>query len=145
MSILAAFTFVVVAMEYWEKIVVLRLNDRSQTALSINDTKDAARVLLKGWPATKGKSYRRAILSCSAALHGRAPQDAAQWAFVVAAMEAAITFELIDRFDIEIAAVCRELLAEEMPQEPSAPAVERDGPMPPFWWPKPQASAPSAR
>ena len=128
-------------MDYWDKTIILRFDEKNSKALPIKDAKDAARVLLKSWPVMQGNSYRRAILNCSAALHGRAPQDAAQWAFIVAAMEAAIAFEIVDRFETEIGAVCMEMLAEEMPpQQYSAPAVDMRDPTPLFWWPRRQAS-----
>lgn len=133
-------------MEYWEKIILLRLNGPAARALSIKNSRDAATVLLKAWPIKSGKSYRRAVLSCSAAIHGRVPQDMAQWAFIVAAMEAAIPYEIIDPFDTEIAAICRELLDEEGMLDEVEFAAEKDDELKPlFWWPKRQASGPSAR
>lgn len=134
-------------MEYWEKIVLLRPNDSAARALSVKNSRDAATVLLKAWPARSGKSYRRAVLSCSAAIHGRVPQDVAQWAFIVAAMEAAISYEIIDPFDSEIAAICRELLdEEEMLDEVEPISGDESGDVKPlFWWPKRQASGPSPR
>ncbi|MGV3552254.1 DUF982 domain-containing protein [Rhizobium sp.] len=133
-------------MEYWEKIVLLRLNGSAAKALSIRNSRDAAKVLLKAWPVKSGKSYRRAVLSCSAAIHGRVPQDLAQWAFIVAAMEAAISYEIIDPFDSEIAAICRELLEEDGPLEEVELATDDAEEIRPlFWWPKRQVSGPSAR
>ena len=133
-------------MEYLEKIVLLHPNGSSAKALSIENSRDAARVLLKAWPNTGGKSYRRAVLNCSAAVHGRAPQDLAQWSFVVALMEAAISYEITDRLDAEIGAVCRELMIEDASlYEDDASMTGGSGVMPPFWWPKRQASGPSAQ
>jgi hypothetical protein len=133
-------------MDYWEKIVVLRMNDTAPKRLAIKNSRDAARVLLKSWPTKEGMSYRRAVLNCSAAVHGRVPQDLAQWSFIVAAMEATLSYEIIDRLDTEIADVCQQLLAEDMLlQEPTAPADKMAGSKPPFWWPKRQASGPSAQ
>lgn len=133
-------------MEYWDKIVVIHLAQPRPRSLSIKDSKDAARLLLSRWPRKEGSSYRRAILNCSAALRGQGPSDVAQWSFIVAAMEAAIPYEVVDRLDTEIAAVCRELLDnEDMLREPVAPAYDIDGPTRPFWWPRPQASGRSAR
>lgn len=133
-------------MKNWEKIVVLHPFGENEPALRVNDAKTAARILLQGWPVQHGRSYRRAILACSAAIHGKVPQDTAQWAFVVAAMEAVISYEIIDWFDTEIAMACRELLAEDVPpQAAAASVIERNGAMPPFWWPKRQASGQSAR
>ena len=133
-------------MEYWEKIIILHLHGSGSRAFSIRNSRDAATVLLKAWPLKSGKSYRRAVLSCSAAIHGRVPQDMAQWAFIVAAMEAAIPHEIIDPFDREIAAVCLELLCEEASADTAEPASsESDDVTRPFWWPKRQASGPSAR
>lgn len=133
-------------MEYWEKIVLLRPNGSAAKALSVKNSTDAATVLLKAWPTKSGKSYRRAVLSCSAAIHGRVPQDVAQWAFIVAAMEAAISYEIVDPFDSEIAAICRELLDEqEVLDKVEDAAEDSDGVKPLFWWPKRQASGPSAR
>jgi hypothetical protein len=61
-------------------------------------------------------------------------------------MEAAISWEIIDRPDKEIADVCQRLLAEDMMlQEPVAPAGEVASSRQPFWWPKRQAFAPSAQ
>jgi len=132
-------------MEYWDKIVVLHLEKPRPCSLSIGDSKDAARLLLNRWPLTAGRSYRRAILNCSAALRGQGPSDVAQWSFVVAAMEAAIRYEIIDRLDVEIAAVCRELLESEDVQDEPDPKDETDGAMRPFWWSRPSASGPSVR
>lgn len=133
-------------MEYWEKIVSLRLNGSAGRALSIKSSKDAAQVLLKAWPAAQGKSYRRAVLSCSGAIHGRVPQDLAQWSFIVALMEAAISYEITDRLDAEIGAVCRELMGEDAsPDDGDAPIEEETEAKQPFWWPKRQAFGPSAR
>ena len=133
-------------MEYWEKIVLLRPNGSAARSLSIKNSRDAATVLLKAWPTKSGKSYRRAVLSCSAAIHGRVPQDLAQWAFIVAAMEAAISYEIVDPFDSEIAAICRELLEEENMLEKVEISADTSGDIKPlFWWPKRQASGPSAR
>ena len=134
------------SMEYWEKIVVLRMSDTAPKQLAIKNSRDAARLLLKSWPTREGMSYRRAVLNCSAAIHGRVPQDLAQWSFIVAAMEAAMSYEIIDRLDMEIADVCQRLLAEDMMlQEPMAPIGEVAGSKRPFWWPKRQASVPSAQ
>lgn len=133
-------------MEYWEKIVLLHPNGPSAKALSIKNSTDAARILLKAWPNKGGKSYRRAVLNCSAAVHGRVPPDLAQWSFIVALMEAAISYEITDRLDAEIGAVCRELMDEDAPLDhDDASTDEEDGVMPPFWWPKRQASGPSAQ
>ena len=133
-------------MEYWEKIVLLRLDGSTGKALSIESSKDAARVLLTGWPNKAGESYRRAVLSCSAAVHGRVPQDLAQWSFIVALMEAAISYEITDRLDAEIGAVCRESMGEDAPQEDGdASKEEKPAVRQPFWWSKRQASGPSAR
>jgi hypothetical protein len=132
-------------MEYWDKIVVLHLEIPQPRSLSIGDSKDAARLLLSRWPLREGRSYRRAILNCSAALRGQGPSDVAQWSFVVAAMEAAIPYEIVDRLDTEIAAVCKELLENaEMPQESTASTMDRDGSMEPFWWaPRPASGRPA--
>jgi hypothetical protein len=132
-------------MQYWEKIVTLRPLGTDSPAISINNSKSAAHVLLKAWPARRGKSYRRAVLSCSAALRGEATHELAQWAFIVAAMEAAIPYEIVDRLDAEIAAVCREIMREKIPQ-PAALFAQPQVPEPqPFWWPKrDQAGAASA-
>ena len=134
-------------MEYWEKIVRLYFHGPSMKALSVKSSKDAARLLLKDWPTTDGRSYRRAVLSCSAAVQGRAPQDLAQWAFIVAAMEAAMSYEIVDRFDSEIADVCRQLLAEEgaLMQQIEAPPDRPPDIRQPFWWPKRSISVRSAR
>ena len=135
-------------MDYWEKTVTLRLEEGRGAAFAVSDSKSAARVLLRSWPERKGKSYRRAVLNCSAALRGQIPQDLAQWSFIVAAMEADISYEIGDRFDMEIAEVCRELLGDYAPQElmkPVRPAVELAAVTQPFWWPKRQACGPSAR
>ena len=126
-------------MKIWDKIVILRPNEKNKRAIKVSDSKEAARVLLTAWPAAQGKSYRRAVLTCSAAVGDRVPQDTAQWAFIVAVMEAAIPYEIIDRLDLEIGAVCRELLEDEAPALPSLPAlvsVAADAPTPIFWWPK---------
>jgi hypothetical protein len=133
-------------MEYWEKIVLLHPNGPSTKALSIQNSKDAARILLKAWPSEGGKSYRRAVLNCSAAVHGRVPSDLAQWSFVVALMEAAISYEITDRLDAEIGAVCRELMIEDASLYQDDASTAEDGDVTqPFWWPKRQASGPSAR
>ena len=133
-------------MEYWDKIVVIHLREPRPRSLPIKDSKDAARLLLSRWPLREGRSYRRAVLNCSAALRGQGPSDVAQWSFVVAAMEAAIPYEIVDRLDTEIAAVCKELLEnEDMLPERTNPTLDRDGSIPPFWWPPPPAPGRSIR
>jgi hypothetical protein len=128
-------------MKDWEKLVVLHpLGDRG-AGITIGDAKSAARALIQAWPEREGKSYRRAVLTCSAAVHEKVPQETAQWAFIVATMEAGISYEIIDRLDSEIAAVCREMFEEEMHVMPASATAEGDLTMPPFWWPKPRASA----
>jgi len=133
-------------MDYWENIVLLRPDRSAARALAVKNSRDAARVLLKAWPNSEGKSYRRAVLNCSAAIHGKVPQDLAQWSFIVAAMEAAISYEIVDRFDAEIGAVCRKLMDENAPAEwTEASDIDDRGVTPPFWWPKRPASVPSAQ
>ena len=132
-------------MEYWDKIVVIHLTEPRPRSLPIKDSRDAARLLLSRWPLREGRSYRRAILNCSAALRGQGPSDLAQWSFVVAAMEAAIPYEIIDRLDMEIAAVCRELLENEDIHGEPDPKDDKDDAIRPFWWSRPSASGPSAR
>lgn len=123
-------------MKIWDKMVILRPNDGSNETMEINDSKEAARVLLTAWPAAQGKSYRRAVMSCSAAVDGRVPQEAAQWAFIVAIMEAAIPYEVIDRLDAEIGAVCLKLLEEDAPVIKMTGTISKDVRPPTFWWPK---------
>lgn len=132
-------------MEYWDKIVVLHIEKPLHRALSIKDSKDAARLLLGRWPLSEGRSYRRAILNCSAALRGQGPCDVAQWSFVVAAMEAAIPYEIVDRLDAEIAAVCKDLLETEEAREEPETRNEKDNAMQPFWWSRPPPPSRSAR
>ena len=132
-------------MKNWEKIVILHPLDDKKAALAVNDAKTAAKALLQAWPTRNGKSYRRAVLSCSAAVHEKIPQDTAQWAFIVATMEAGISYEIIDRLDSEIAAVCREMFEEEMHFGPVADNDADEETIQPFWWPSPRASSPSAR
>lgn len=129
-------------MEYWEKAVVLRLNGATRQTFTIKDSKSAAHFLLSRWPHKTGTSYRRAILTCSAVLNGRLSQEAAQSAFVVAAMEAAIPFEVKDRFEAEIAAICGAIFEEDSLEfELATQLLELDdGPTPPFSWPYPEAS-----
>jgi hypothetical protein len=132
-------------MEYWDKIVIIQIKEPTPRSISIKDSKAAARLLLSRWPSRDGKSYRRAVLNCSAALRGQGPGDVAQWSFIVAAMEAAIPYEIVDRFDMEIAEVCKELLEnEEMLNGPAATAIDKDGAMQPFWWAPRSTSGPSA-
>lgn len=125
-------------MKIWDKIVILRPNEKNKGTIRVNDSKEAARVLLTSWPASQGKSYRRAVLSCSADIDGRVPQDMAQWAFIVAVMEAAIPYEIIDRLDSEIGAVCWELLGDEATVLTVVGPVVSDVPLPIFRWPKRQ-------
>lgn len=123
-------------MKIWDKIVILHPEGRNNKTLKISDSREAARILLNSWPAVQGKSYRRAVLSCSAAVDDRVPQDTAQWAFIVAVMEAAIPYEIIDRLDAEIGAVCRELLEDEAPVCKAGKLAESNAQSPLFWWPK---------
>ena len=132
-------------MKDWEKIVVLHPFGDRNASITIGDAKSAARALIQAWPDRDGRSYRRAVLSCSAAVHGKVPQDTAQWAFIVATMEAGISYEIIDRLDSEIAAVCREIFEEEMHFGPVADNDADEETIQPFWWPSPRASSPSAR
>lgn len=133
-------------MEYWDKIVVIHIREPRPRSLPIKDSKDAARLLLSRWPSREGRSYRRAILNCSAALRGHGPSDVAQWSFVVAAMEAAIPYEIVDRLDAEIAAVCKELLeSEDMLTEISGSAIDGDSSTQPFWWPSSPVAGRSMR
>jgi hypothetical protein len=120
-------------MENWDKIIVLQLKDPKPQAFPVRDVKDAARILLGGWPQKKGTGYRQAVLSCSAALKGAASQETAQSSFMAAATEAAIPFEVQDRFEIEIAAVCDAIFQEESIAFSPAEFGEMDGPKPLFW------------
>lgn len=123
-------------MKIWGKIVILHPEDENNERIEINDSKEAARVLLNSWPAVQGRSYRRAVLNCSAAVDGRVPQDTAQWAFIVAVMEAAIPYAILDRLDAEIGAVCRKMLDDDASPRTFAVPVEAAAPTPIFWWPK---------
>jgi len=126
-------------MEDWDKIIVLQIKHPKPRKLPVRDVKDAARLLLGKWPSKQGKSYRQAVLSCSAAIKGSLSQEMAQWSFMAAATEAAIPFEVQDRFEIEIAAVCDAIFQEEsVTFEPAVPGL--DGAMPPFWQTHPPAS-----
>ncbi|CAN7684048.1 DUF982 domain-containing protein [Rhizobium sp. LjRoot254] len=121
-------------MEDWDKIIVLQLKDPKQQTLPVRDVKDAARILLGKWPRKQGTGYRQAVLSCSAALKGSASQETAQSSFMAAAMEAAIPFEVKDRFETEIAAVCDAIFQEESTAFAlAAPLSDLDGPTLPFW------------
>ncbi|UVC07857.1 DUF982 domain-containing protein [Rhizobium sp. TH2] len=94
----------------------------------------------------QGTGYRQAVLSCSAALKGSASQEAAQSSFMAAATEAAIPFEVKDRFETEIAAVCDAIFEEEsIAFAPAAPLPDLDGAMPPFWPTRLPASGQLAR
>jgi len=119
-------------MEDWDKIIVLQLQHPKPRKLPVRDVKDAARLLLGKWPLKQGKSYRQAVLNCSAAIKGSLSQETAQWSFMAAATEAAIPFEVKDRFEIEIAAVCDAIFQEEsVAFALAAPGL--DGATPPFW------------
>jgi hypothetical protein len=133
-------------MEDWDKIIVLQLKDPKPQALPVRDVKDAARILLGKWPRKQGTGYRQAVLSCSAAIKGRASQEAAQSSFMAAAREAAISFEVKDRFESEIAAVCDAIFQEEsIAFALAAPLSDLDGPTLPFWQTRPPASGQLAR
>lgn len=123
-------------MKIWDKMVILRPNGGSKDAIAVSDSKEAARALLNCWPAAQGKSYRRAVVTCSAAVDGRVPQETAQWAFIVAVMEAAIPYEIVDRLDAEIGAVCMKLLGDESIQPRMAKVTGDENSSPAFWWPK---------
>jgi hypothetical protein len=131
-------------MEDWDKIIVLQLKDPKPQALSVRDVKDAARILLGRWPQKRGTGYRQAVLSCSAALKGSASQEAAQSSLMAAAAEAAIPYEVKDRFETEIAAVCDAIFQEESIAI-AAPLSNLDGSMPPFWQTRLPASGQLAR
>lgn len=131
-------------MEDWDKIIVLQLKDPKPQALPVRDVKDAARILLGRWPRKQGTGYRQAVISCSAALKGSASQESAQWSFMAAATEAAIPFEVMDRFETEIAAVCDAIFEEESIAL-SAPIPGLDVTTPPFWQTHPPASGQLAR
>ena len=119
-------------MEDWDKIIVLQLQYPKPRKLPVRDVKDAARLLLGKWPLKQGKSYRQAVLNCSAAIKGSLSQEMAQWSFMAAATEAAIPFEVKDRFEIEIAAACDAIFQEETVAFALA-ARGLDGAKPPFW------------
>jgi len=131
-------------MEDWDKIVVLQLQHPKPRKLPVRDVKDAARLLLGKWPLKQGKSYRQAVLNCSAAIKGSLSQEMAQWSFMAAATEAAIPFEVKDRFEIEIAAVCDAIFQEESVAFALA-ASGLNGTTPLFWQTHPQASGQLAR
>jgi hypothetical protein len=131
-------------MEDWDKIIVLQLKDPKPQALPVRDVKDAARILLGGWPRKQGTGYRQAVLSCSAALKGSASQETAQSSFMAAATEAAIPFEVKDRFETEIAAVCDAIFREES-IEFARSAPDLGVSTPPFWQTHPPASGQLAR
>jgi hypothetical protein len=133
-------------MEDWDKIIVLQLKDPKPQTLPVRDLKDAARILLGKWPRKQGTGYRQAILSCSAAIRGRASQEAAQSSFMAAATEAAIPFEVKDRLETEIAAVCDAIFEEEsIAFELAARRSDPARPTLPFWQTHPPVSGPSAR
>lgn len=133
-------------MEDWDKIIVLQLKDPKPQTLPVRDVKDAARILLGRWPRKQGTGYRQAVISCSAALKGIASQETAQWSFMAAAIEAAIPFEVKDRFETEIAAVCDAIFEEEsIAYALAAPLPGLNGPTPPFWQTHPPASGQLAR
>lgn len=131
-------------MNDWDKIIVLKLRHPKPRKLPVRDVKDAARLLLGKWPVKQGKSYRQAVLNCSAAIKGSLSQETAQWSFMAAAIEAAIPFEVQDRFETEIAAVCDAIFHEE------SAAFALGGPglngiTPPLWQTHPPASGQLAR
>jgi hypothetical protein len=53
----------------------------------IGSVREAAELLLHGWPEQKGMGHRLALEACYAALTGAGPVHAAQSAFIMAAME----------------------------------------------------------
>ena len=141
------------AMIYWEKTIILRLQSPVFFTVSIVNAKSAAKLLLNQWPEKTGRSYRRAVINCLGAIRGQVSQEAAQWAFTVAVMEAAIPFEIKDRLEMEIAEICQALLSEEGVSTEASPKSTYPGQVlqgkdvqaPIFWWPKPQAGGQSVR
>lgn len=112
----------------WDRIITIEINGKRRVA-RIANTRDAAYCLLEDWPVKNGFSYHRAILGCTKALKGEASDEEAQFCLTDAAEDARLPFVVslgaanLDTFDSEIAAICDELVLQDLMM--SAPAADR--------------------
>lgn len=78
-------------MNDFDKVVSIKLGQRWVAVESVGQALDCLR---ERWPVSDGPSFQRALANCEAAVAGHGSAVAARTAFVVAAMEAGLPFEL---------------------------------------------------
>jgi hypothetical protein len=77
---------------YWNKPVALRLPQRG--VHEIENTYEAAAMLLEAWPADHGEAYDRALRTCLLSIRGKRLPSTARRAFIDAANEAHIHIKI---------------------------------------------------
>lgn len=78
-------------MNDFDKVVSIKLG---QEWVAVGSVGQALACLRERWPVASGSSLQRALANCEAAMAGHGSAVAARTAFVVAAMEAGLPFEL---------------------------------------------------
>jgi hypothetical protein len=106
----------------WDKTVAIAYGEERVIVRTVSA---AMQLLTERWPDTSGPSYRRALSNCQAAIADEGLGRAARVAFVVAAMEAGLRFEVFEDelgvLDVEIASVAQQLAKEEQQDDPDEP------------------------
>jgi hypothetical protein len=104
----------------WGKTIRIQVEAGVLARREVENTYDAARLLLGRWPGPRGAAFKKAVLDCTLALRGQLPHDAVPNRFADALREAGLDcvirddVELDAFFEAEIARVCIESLCEDM-------------------------------
>jgi hypothetical protein len=98
----------------WDKTIALTLDGER---VVVGTVETAVQLLTERWPDTSGPSYRRALANSQAALTDKSMGRSARVAFVVAAMEAGLRFEVFEDelglLDVEIASIAQQIANED--------------------------------
>ncbi|WP_046117581.1 DUF982 domain-containing protein [Ensifer aridi] len=73
----------------WNECVPVRMPNDTKIHM-VSNTRQAAELLMKHWPISRGKAYENAVEVCQAALERDYPSYMARAAFVAAAKEARV-------------------------------------------------------
>ena len=109
--------------EYWPKGVEIKLGRGSlQQARRVDNTRDAAYLLLENWPPVKGLAYKKAVIDCARAIRGDVSHDLIPGRLAEAAREAGLEYDLVsirgtDPLESEIARICVRLVEEELQRD----------------------------
>ena len=103
----------------WGKSIEIKVGSGVLARRSVENTYDAARLLLDKWPGPRGTAFKKAVLDCTLALRGDLPHEIVPVRLVAAAREAGFDCvirepKMDDHFEAEIAQVCIESLCEDM-------------------------------